>query len=256
MKQMSNSIKKKIVDGHLFIILDEIDSTNHFLHDYDDDKDYRIIVALSNYQTSGRGQGSNSWESEKYKNLTFSFLIHPTYVAPNIQFVISMAISMAIKDCLDNYFDDVSIKWPNDIYYRDMKICGILIENNLCGSSIKDSVLGVGININQQKFVSDAPNPVSMWNILGKKTDTEEILNKVIENFSEYMDQMEQGDFDEIRHNYLFSLYRKEGYFPYSDVNGVFTAKLETVESDGHLKLIDIDNKSRRYAFKEVKFMI
>lgn len=244
------------MDGNLLIFLDETDSTNHFLHDYDDDKDYRIIVALANYQTSGRGQGSNSWESEKYKNLTFSFLIHPTYVTPNVQFVISMAISMAIKDCLDDYFDDVSIKWPNDIYYKDRKICGILIENSLCGNYIKNCILGIGININQQKFVSDAPNPISMWNILGKDTDTREVLNKVIENFSKYMDMMEQGDFDGIRNSYLMSLYRKDGYFPYSDVNGVFTARLETVENDGHLNLMDIDNKSRRYAFKEVKFMI
>lgn len=253
---MMENPQEIIVNGNLLVHLDETDSTNRFIKELKTDKKYRMVVVASSFQTAGRGQGCNRWESEQGKNITFSILIHPDAILPHVQFVISMAISLAIKESLNGYFDDVSIKWPNDIYYKDKKICGILIENNLSGCVIKDSILGIGINVNQRKFVSDAPNPVSMFQILGKETDKEEVLNEVIRHFDYYLDKMNHGDFMEIRQQYLTSLYRKDGFFGYCDDNGFFEARIHTVEDDGHLILTDSDNKSRKYAFKEVRFIV
>src|SRR5574344_2655311 len=191
---MMENPQEIIVNGNLLVHLDETDSTNRFIKELKTDKKYRMVVVASSFQTAGRGQGCNRWESEQGKNITFSILIHPDAILPHVQFVISMAISLAIKESLNGYFDDVSIKWPNDIYYKDKKICGILIENNLSGCVIKDSILGIGINVNQRKFVSDAPNPVSMFQILGKETDKEEVLNEVIRHFDYYLDKMNHGD--------------------------------------------------------------
>ena len=123
------------------------------------------MVVWAEYQTAGRGCGTNQWESERGKNLTFSILIHPKDLPATQQFHISMAISLAICEALEQYIGDVSIKWPNDIYWRNGKIGGILIENTLKGSIIMESIIGVGLNVNQRIFKSNAPNPVSMWQI-------------------------------------------------------------------------------------------
>jgi BirA family biotin operon repressor/biotin-[acetyl-CoA-carboxylase] ligase len=139
---------------------------------------------VADYQTAGRGCGTNRWESERGRNLLFSLLIRPHGLSANRQFHLSMAISLAISETLGQHVGDVSIKWPNDIYWRDGKIAGILIEHTLQGALIKDSIIGVGLNVNQREFRSDAPNPVSLWQISGQETNREELLgefNRVVE---------------------------------------------------------------------------
>ena len=222
--------------------LDETDSTNRWLREHAGSED-TAVVAYS--QTAGRGCGSNTWESEAGQNLTFSLLVHPTMVPANAQFRISMAISLCIVDVLSDYFGEVSIKWPNDIYWRDRKLCGILIEQQLSGALIRQSIIGIGLNVNQTHFVSDAPNPVSMSQILGHAVSREEVLEKILSRFS-----IEAVD----RDRYRSLLYRREGYHPYRDANGRFEARLLTVEDDGHLLLCDREGRQRRYAFKEVQF--
>ncbi|MDE6431375.1 MAG: biotin--[acetyl-CoA-carboxylase] ligase, partial [Duncaniella sp.] len=115
-------------------------------------------------QTAGRGQRGNSWESAPGKNITMSILLRPEGLHPSRQFVISRAVSLAITGVLRRYMpaSAVRVKWPNDIYVDDRKICGILIENVISSASIRQSVVGIGINVNQRRFLSDAPNPVSM----------------------------------------------------------------------------------------------
>jgi len=229
------------------IHIGETDSTNRWLREQTTGTD--DVAVWTDYQTAGRGCGTNTWESERGQNLTFSLLIHPHELRANRQFAISMAISLAIADVLSGYFADVSIKWPNDIYWHDRKICGILIENRLNGPMVRDSIIGIGLNVNQRLFVSDAPNPVSMWQILGRETDREEVLLQVLERFSPYDVCPVDAD------RYLSMLYRREGYHAYSDAQGLFEARLVTVEADGHLLLEDRDGRQRRYAFKEVTFI-
>ena len=176
-------------------------------------------------------------------------LIHPKELPATQQFHLSMAISLAICEAIGQYIGDVSIKWPNDIYWRNGKIGGILIENTLKGNIIMESIIGIGLNVNQRVFKSDAPNPVSMWQICEHETDREALLKEILEAFERILDS-------KIREQYLSKLYRRKGYHPYADKEGAFMAEIVTVEDDGHLVLHDDNGKERRYAFKEVQFII
>lgn len=231
--------------------LDETDSTNQWLRDSEkltaNSEQPRAVIA--DYQTAGRGCGTNTWESERGKNLLFSMLIHPVEVPAAKQFRISMAISMAILDALEQHIGDVSIKWPNDIYWRNGKLGGILIENRLQGGCIKDCIIGVGLNVNQETFHSDAPNPVSLKQIHGQETDREQLLRDILARFEAYLSQ-------DLKVRYLSRLYRRKGFHPYADKDGVFMAEIIDVEDDGHLLLRDDNGRDRRYAFKEVQFII
>ena len=229
------------------IHIDETDSTNRWLKDLRP-RDCALCV-LADYQTAGRGCGTNKWESERGKNLLFSLLIHPEGIPAAKQFHISMAISLAICEALGQHIGDLSIKWPNDIYWRNGKIGGILIENRLQGSTIKDCIIGVGLNINQREFHSDAPNPVSLWQICEHETDRDQLLQDILKAFEEMMGLV-------IKERYMQMLYRRKGFHPYVDKDGAFMAQLVDVEDDGHLLLCDDNGQQRRYAFKEVQYVI
>lgn len=236
------------------IHIDETDSTNRWLKDWAaadiNNKEARdSVVAIADYQTAGRGCGTNHWESERGKNLLFSMLLHPRNIPANRQFAISMQVSLAICEALGERIGDLSIKWPNDIYWRNAKICGILIENRLKGNHICDSIVGVGLNVNQRQFHSDATNPVSLWQICEQATDREQLLNDILKALDRYWDK-------DVKAQYLSMLYRHKGFHPYADKAGVFMAEIMDVEDDGHLLLRDEESKVRRYAFKEVSFII
>ncbi|MBQ7472687.1 MAG: biotin--[Prevotella sp.] len=236
------------------IRLSETDSTNRFLRDYTPAADEPLTVCVADYQTAGRGCGSNTWESERGKNLTFSVLTHPTGLAPTKQFLLSMAGALALKQVLDGLVNDITLKWPNDIYWRDCKLSGTLIETRLSGSTIRDCIFGIGLNVNQRQFLSDAPNPVSLYQILGHEVDQESLLQHIIEAFTNRMQMLADGCADDILNDYKNSLYRREGYHHYRDPKGEFEAAIIDVEPDGHLLLRDRQGELRRYAFKEVGF--
>ena len=226
--------------------IDETDSTNRWLREQGGEEN---VVVWADYQTAGRGCGTNHWESERGKNLTFSMLLHPHDVPAQKQFRISRAISLAICKALGQHIGDLSIKWPNDIYWRDGKIGGILIEVTLLGNKVKDCIIGIGLNINQRVFRSDAPNPVSMWQICEQETDCEQLLQEILQAFQEYMGKSNKDEYQSM-------LYRRKGFHPYADKDGVFMAEIIDVEDDGHLLLRDDNGQLRRYAFKEVTFVI
>ena len=229
--------------------IDETDSTNRWLKEQ---KSSDVSVVVADYQTAGKGCGSNSWESERGKNLTFSVLLHPEEIPAICQFRISEIVSVALCKVLEQYLSPLTIKWPNDIYVDDRKICGILIENRLQGSSILDSIVGIGLNVNQTVFLSDAPNPVSMKQMLGYETDREELLQA----FLKELDAVYAMDIEPLSADYRQRLYRRDGFYDYQDAGGVFKAKLLNVQDDGRLVLLDTAGKARYYAFKEVSFII
>ena len=213
-----------------------------------------MTVVYADEQTAGRGQGSNHWESEPGKNLTFSVLVHPTMVPVMRQFLLSEAGALALWDVLGQYLgaDDVKMKWPNDIYWKDKKISGTLIETLLGGGHVKDCVYGIGIDVNQEKFVSDAPNPVSMKQILDHDVDLKELLNKIIDSFKKYYAAIENGEYAAISELYHSGLYRAHGFHRYKDKDGEFEAAIVEVEDSGNLILRDREGCIRSYAFKEV----
>ncbi len=228
------------------IHIDETDSTNRWLREQGGEED---VVVWADYQTAGKGQGTNTWESERGKNLTFSVLLHPQDVPANKQFSISMQVSLALCEALGQHIGDLSIKWPNDIYWRNAKIAGILIEHRISGSLIRDSIIGIGLNVNQRHFISDAPNPVSLWQICEQDTDREMLLR-------EFLASLQRLSGQDVRAQYLSMLYRRQGFHPYTDREGVFMARIADVQEDGHLVLLDEEGRQRRYAFKEVSFII
>ena len=208
------------------------------------------MVVVADYQTAGKGCGTNSWESERGKNLTFSMLIHPTDIPASQQFRITEVVSVALCEVLEQYIGDVSIKWPNDIYMGDKKICGVLIENRLQGNVIVDSIIGIGLNVNQTEFVSDAPNPVSLRQLLGREIDREALLH-------DFLETLETVSSSETTYSaYRNKLFRLGKQAVFSDETGRFEGTIQDVETDGRLLIKDLAGQERRYAFKEVQFVI
>lgn len=235
-------------------------STNEYLHDLisTDDSLTEGLVVWADFQTSGKGQLSNVWESEEGKNLTFSMLFFPSFLPVADQFLLSQFVSLGIVDYLTNCIGlkDVSIKWPNDIYWKNKKICGILIENLLIGHSISHTIVGIGLNVNQKKFVSDAPNPVSISNATKRVFNLENELPKLVESIKNRYLQLIKGDFETLRSSYTQLLYHGDNFYYYEDEKGSFAAKIESVSNDGILNLRLVNGELRKYAFKEVSFVI
>jgi len=205
------------------------------------------------FQTAGKGQIGNSWESAADKNLLFSMVLYPVHIAPDEQFLVSQLVSIGIKRVLDEYAKDITVKWPNDIYWDDKKIAGILIENSLQGNRIKAVVIGIGLNVNQREFVSNAPNPVSLLQIIGKRQNRTQLLEKISKSI---LSVYEELDADKIRSEYAKALYRKAGFYTFSTDTESFQARIETVCPDGQLVLETDKGDRKEFYFKEVKFVI
>lgn len=214
------------------------------------------VIVMTDYQTAGRGQTGNTWESERGKNLLFSVGVRPTFLPARRQFLLLQVMSLAVAQTLVQYTDNISIKWPNDIYWCDKKISGTLIENELSGESIRQCVLGTGINVNQEHFVSDAPNPVSLRQILGHDVPRDRLFMDFLKHFETFYGRLESGESESLAQQYGDSLYWREGMHPYRDSRGTFRAFIDGVEPDGHLLLRTDEGQVRRYAFKEVSFLI
>lgn len=224
-------------------------------------------VVWTSRQTAGRGQVGNVWEAEPDKNLSMSMLLHPTWLAPREQFVISEMTAIAVARTVGRYLPQgVSIKWPNDIYVGDEKIAGILIENRLQGTLFAHCVIGIGLNVNQERWVGNAPNPTSIKLKLGQEVSVEEVLDVLTQSLSEAWHTLktsfERGLLEETRQQvhdaFQDMLYRKEGLYPYVDASTqeAFRARLQGVERTGQLCLETEGGDMRRYWFKEVKFVL
>lgn len=244
------------------IHIEETTSTNTYAKKQSLNEDILLITA--EHQTAGRGQRGNIWESEAHKNLTFSISFHPKDLSASQQFAICEYISVILCDVLRSYTPDIYIKWPNDIYWRNQKLCGILIEHDIEGPYIARTIIGVGLNVNQTHFVSDAPNPISLSQILGHEINREELLNAICAKTIFLTQHLQANSSDlatdtsrEILHKrYTSLLFRRNMPATYKDIHGNFVATLRDVELDGHLILEDQQGKLRRYLFKEVAFII
>ena len=172
------------------IKLDAIDSTNSFLKNLSVNatvQDFTIVVAKQ--QTSGRGQMNAEWVVEGGKNLTFSVFSCFDDLPISNQKYLNFSVSLAVFEVLNDLFlPKLTIKWPNDILSVNKKLAGILIENNLKGNKISSSIIGIGINVNQQKFSKDLPNATSVKKILSKEFDLDILLNEVLIRLKEKLD--------------------------------------------------------------------
>ncbi len=240
---------------NLLIRKNELHSTNDFaLELLKTQKPLAGTVVLALSQTKGRGQRTNVWESESGKNLTISIILTPKFLPIPHQFQISCVISLGVYDYLREYLEDVSIKWPNDIYVGDEKIAGILIEHSIMGSTLSHSICGLGLNINQNKFISDAPNPTSLAICTKREFNLDEELTKLLICIENRYFELEDGKSDELEKNYLESMYWMNEKHQFSDENGQFEGEIIGITEYGQLR-IKAMGEERIYNFKEVSFI-
>ena len=215
------------------------------------------FVVMADLQTNGRGQMGNSWYSAKGENLLLSILLYPHSVKARDQFIISRIVSLAIKRVLDRYLEDVTIKWPNDIYWNNKKIAGILIENSLAGQHIDYTIVGIGLNVNEEVFPKELPNPVSIKQIVGVDLDREQLFNELYDELLKLYQLMEKGEIAAIESEYFKHLYWRNEKHWFYDKEGRFEALIKDVISSGHLVLTVFPSREERiYAFKEVAFEV
>jgi BirA family transcriptional regulator, biotin operon repressor / biotin---[acetyl-CoA-carboxylase] ligase len=245
-----------MIIGSKLIFHKNLPSTNTFAASLIKDKELSDgTVIHTNYQSAGRGYRGNKWESKKNKNLLISIVLFPSMIIPAEQFLLSMAVSLGICDFLDRYTSSISIKWPNDIYVNNDKIAGILIENSIMGNLIEHSIAGIGININQKKFMSDAPNPVSLSILTGELYDLSECLYRLASDLDKRYKYLISGETDLLRHDYLRRLYRQGKWFEYQDMKGIFKGRILNVTDAGRLQVEKEDGIIYEYSFKEIGFI-
>ena len=237
--------------------LEEVDSTNAYV--MRNVADLKAPVMVTAYrQTAGQGQRGNSWEAEPGKNLTFSIFYRPVDLPPMAQFSMSEAVALAVVDFLGLYGIEAKVKWPNDIYVGDKKICGILIRHSIMGGCVSYSVIGVGIDVNQTLFVSDAPNPVSMKQITGETYNLSQLEKEIAEIMERRLKGIISSESREKLHEeFMRTLWRGDGrFYPFMDTasGDIFSAKIAGIESHGPMILRLADESERTYAFKEVAF--
>ena len=213
------------------------------------------MIIYTNYQTAGRGQAGNTWESENGKNLLISLILYPAMIKLSDQFVISKIISLGICDFLRQHIANVSIKWPNDIYVNNDKIAGILIEASIIRNKIENIIVGIGLNINQKKFKNEIPNPVSLKIITGEDYGIEDCLKNLATCLDLRYKQILEEKKADIDREYLSNLYRIRKWSNYSDVNGLFEGKIISVTDGGRLQIEDRNGKIYEYGYKEVNFL-
>ena len=236
--------------------LDCVDSTNSWVASNETDLASPSLV-WSQAQTQGRGQRGNSWESEPGKNITASLIFHPENFPAIRQFEISEAVALAIVDFLASYGVEAHIKWPNDIYVGDKKICGILVEHVVTGKNITRTIAGVGININQEEFKSDAPNPVSLLQISGRQHDLEKAIENLALRFDRYLGYLAAGK--DLHEAFKAKLWRKDNAmhgFIDRKSNERIEAAIHDVSPLGILSLSTRKGDIRTYAFKEVEYIL
>lgn len=248
------------------IRLQETDSTNSWVSAHAPELPSESLV-IAHTQTAGRGQRGNTWESEPGKNLTFTLLMRLKAIPAIRQFRISQAVSIAICDTLEELYGvHCRIKWPNDIYAGDRKICGILISHSLTGSHIDHTIIGGGINVNQTIFRSDAPNPVSVAQLTGRTYNLDELTEAVgekiiaqinaIDHAFATSDERAEGTLDTL---YMSMLWRADGKnHPFRRVsdNSTFMASIQSVQPTGHITLLHHpSNTTESFAFKEIEWL-
>ena len=246
----------------------ETHSTSSLLRELYQEHLPHMFSIRTDFQTAGRGQAGNSWESEAGKNLLFSTLLRYEGIHAASQWRLSMLVAVALWDTLAKYLSPelLTIKWPNDIYYGDKKLVGILIENSLSGQYVGHSIVGIGVNVNQTKWLSNAPNPISMKEITGEEYDVEALMNEWISS----MKSWELRNTEEIKTAYMQHLYRRNGWHLYVErevsiaptaiakkgIEGSFLAEITNITEQGELILRLQNNEEKIYHFKQIRFVL
>jgi len=247
-----------VIIGIPTIELDEVDSTNDFasrmLEDKDPVRDGTVIWA--NHQTNGRGQFDAKWLTNKAENLTMSIILKPSNLHIKKQFYLTIISSLSILFLLKLYGIKASIKWPNDCYVGRKKIAGILIQNSIIGHSIRSSIVGIGLNVNQKKFHSSVPNATSFLLESSKDHSILDIRQQLFDCFESYYLDLQNGNLESLMSDYLTSLYQKDVVSTYESHDGKqFGGIIRDVDESGLLHIELEDSTIRAFSLKEIRFL-
>jgi BirA family transcriptional regulator, biotin operon repressor / biotin---[acetyl-CoA-carboxylase] ligase len=245
---------KTLFMGHSLVFMPECHSTN--------DEASRLIqttnvmdgtVVVTENQTAGRGQRGNTWTSEPGKNLTFSILLKPTFLQVHDQFYLNIAFSLGLHDYLSEVVESqVNIKWPNDILVNEKKICGILIENHLRGQHIQHTIVGIGLNVNQEFY--PLASATSMKLETKEDFNLEEALADLLSSLEIRFIQLRSNQLQKLLSDYLDVLYRKGEQHPFKNGDETFLGTISGIDPTGKLK-IETESGLRSFGVKEVEFI-
>lgn len=232
-----------------------------------------IPLLYTTWQTAGRGQTGNGWEAERGKNLLLTYLLRNPKVDISEQFMLNIIAAIAAHRTISEWLTIehrpmLTIKWPNDIYIGNRKIAGILVENSLCGTHIQHSIAGIGINVNQERWTGNAPNPVSIKMLTGVKTDLD--IDTVMQTFLKKLNSTLTWDAPLLRKYYTTHLFRRDGYWPFVErevstmptmnatngTNGQFMARIADILPTGELVLRDRQGELHTYHFKQIRYVV
>lgn len=247
--------------GQNAIHLPAVDSTNSYASEML--RQMRLTEGTIIYtfeQTRGRGQRGNSWHSEANKNVALSLILHPSFLGANEQFLLSKIVSLAVSDLMAEILSgqelSVKIKWPNDIYVNDKKIAGILIENSIGDHSVQSSIIGIGINVNQEHFNAETSNATSLKMLAAREFDLNAIVTRLCEFLEARYLQLKANKRESLGRAYLERLYRLNEWKKYSGSAGIFEGKIINVSGSGKLQVELRNNEIKEFDLKEIVFEI
>ena len=233
-------MNKTIIGSHIIELM-ETTSTNAYTDKLllsEKPKEGTVIIAYK--QTHGKGQDQNTWESEDNKNLTFSIILYPEFLNPSEQFRLIEVTALGITDFIRKLLpteNKLKIKWPNDIYLGDKKLCGTLVQNSIVGSKLTECIVGIGLNVNQETFLSDAPNPISLKQISRKNYDLKECFEDLCSCLDIRYHQLKDKHYSQLESDYLSLLYRNNEWHEFIIHDTTIQARIIGITIFGQLKL-------------------
>lgn len=236
------------------IKLDAIASTNTFLKEMISKQtveDFTVVTAK--YQSNGKGQMGAKWTSEPSKNLMFSMFVDTSSIYLEYPFYLSMLAALAVRQSLNSFsIPQLYIKWPNDILSQNKKVCGILIENVMKQGRTNASIIGVGLNVNQNEFRA-LPNAASLKHITGCTYNLDELLDSIIFNLKCYVSKFKSGHLEALKKEYELYLFRKDKPSTFKDAKGnMFSGFITSIEETGSLNVLLEDNISKSFILKDI----
>ena len=246
--------------GKVQIRLDSVDSTNRFAKELlSKTTPSEGTVIRTDKQYAGRGQFGSEWASEDGKNITLSVILYPKFLLAVQQFYLSVAVSLSVLEIIKSLIKDkkVTIKWPNDIYVDQKKIAGILIENTLNGIYLKESVIGIGININQEYFSSKLPNPTSIFLETNQKFDLDKIVLQLSSSLERHYSRLKSNKQKDLMIEYQNNLFRMGELSSFTSMeNGeIVQGIIQGVEENG-LLLLKINDQVHKFSLKQLSFLL
>lgn len=237
------------------IFLESVGSTNAFLLERPEQERIGTVVYAAS-QTSGKGMGANTWESEPGMNLTFSMGVDMSFLKAANQFLLSEAVPLGLLDVLDALTGSLTVKWPNDLLYEGRKLCGILINSTIHGMEMGVSVIGIGLNVNQMQFQDWPTNPISLKMILDRELDLRPLLEQLVSALEKRINQLRTPEgVETIQKEYLNRLFRYHQWGDYQTKEGKTTLYLEGIDTFGRLITLDKSGKEKTYDIKELQFL-